>query len=267
MYTINYTIIVLIIIIILFYIHDNKDNKIFNFNEMFDSIIDYCVEFNKHSKLGFIHIFGGASIKYYINKNKINNNYLTSDIDGSIICFYNDDDNKLKLINSFVNGLKITFPCYIWKYEIRNNHLLDYSNHLELIPIFIKIYVNNYKLFELTIYNLNQNKMNNSFSSAVKQIYNINMDDYYTYLLQNHNNDNEIILKLTVSNLILEKQSLINIINTYAHLLTYKNYNILEKYIKHIDLLIKNEPDIYKINTYKLRLTRLLNKKRDPIVF
>ena len=105
--------------------------------------------------------------------------------------------------------------------------------------------------------------MNNSFSSAVKQIYNINMDDYYTYLLQNHNNDNEIILKLTVSNLILEKQSLINIINTYAHLLTYKNYNILEKYIKHIDLLIKNEPDIYKINTYKLRLTRLLNKKRD----
>ena len=130
-------------------------NKCFNiknqiggnlFELVFENVIKYCIEYNKtenerETLFGddnrFVHIKGGASIKYHLIKNGAPLEYhqnITSDIDLFLVC---EADDVIVNLTTFVDGLKLKFPEYSINLKNNNGLYVITFNEIDIIDITI----------------------------------------------------------------------------------------------------------------------------------
>ncbi len=127
------------------YINNNlklsKQAKI-NFDDLFDQLMSYCLEYNKE-KFGlnysstkcFIHVKGGACIKYNMIKLGLDSKETTDDIDLIMVPFENNPNIRIKLIEEFIDGLKKKFNKYMWTFEADNKLTQIYLNDMKIFDI------------------------------------------------------------------------------------------------------------------------------------
>jgi len=118
-----------------------------NFNSIFDSLMEFCLQFNRYkfgknysSSKCFVHIRGGSSIKYKMNRYGLLDNNITNDVDIIIVPFENNPNIRIKLIEEFDIALKKAFPKYMWRYTIEN--------------LLTRFYINNTKIFDIVFYDI-----------------------------------------------------------------------------------------------------------------
>lgn len=151
----------------------------FTFEEMYSPLIQFCIDYNKRDAIelfgesSIIHVKGGASIKYHLNKVGINTNGITSDID--ILLIPNEEDSQSAL-NNFYEALQRRFVGY--NFTITNNNGL------------YNICINNFCVFDITIYNQNMNQLEDPETSMF----------LYALINMGFNNINNYVTKLLGSN-------------------------------------------------------------------
>lgn len=227
-----------------------------NFNSIFDSLMEFCLQFNRYkfgknysSSKCFVHIRGGSSIKYKMNRYGLLDNNITNDIDIIIVPFENNPNIRIKLIEEFDIALKKAFPKYMWRYTIEN--------------LLTRFYINNTKIFDIVFYDIVKPWFKNFENDALilGQIMNKlnkynSVDDYFNNLkklFESKLENQEILEKVTFTSFEYEYQSLKLLINYYE-----------KKYIEDIKKLKENTTlkEIYeykkkyknKIGIYKRKL-------------
>ena len=240
------------------YINDNlklSNKEEINFDLLFDSFMDFCMKFNK-SKFGknyssskcFIHIRGGASIKYKFNRYGLFDKNITNDIDIIIIPFENNTTVRIKLIEKFAIALKKELPKYTWTYKINNK-----------VTIF---YLNNLKIFDIVFYDNIKPWFNDFNDSQDKKVLSSNynkIDDYFNSLkkLFEFKLDNqEILEKVTFTSLEYEYQSLKLLIDLYN-----------KKYIEDIKKLKDNNASEIKIYNQKLNIKNKIHRYNKKLFY
>lgn len=228
-----------------------KFNEDIDFNITFDSLINFCLNFNKknfgknYSKSNFfIHIKGGSSIKYKLNNYYGNlNQKITDDIDITLVPFENNPNVRIRLIEELFIALKKEFPKFIWKYKMFERTT--------------KIYLYGKIIFDIVFYD-NIKPWYNDFDDNSDQyvLSNISIDDYFSNLkklFESKLYSQEILEKVTFTSYEFEYQSLKLLIKFYE-----------KKYIEDINKLKINatQKEIYeykkkyknKIGIYKKKL-------------
>jgi hypothetical protein len=228
-----------------------------NFNSIFDSLMEFCLQFNRY-KFGknysnskcFVHIRGGSSIKYKMNRYGLLDNNITNDVDIIIVPFENNPNIRIKLIEEFAIALKKAFPKYMWRYTIEN--------------LLTRFYINNFKIFDIVFYDMVKPWFKNFENDALilGQIMNRlnkykSVDNYFNNLkklFESKLENQEILEKVTFTSFEYEYQSLKLLINYYE-----------KKYIEDVKKLKEENAtpkEIYeykkknknKIGTYKKKL-------------
>ena len=138
------------------YVNTNyKLSEDINFNLIFDSLMEFCLKFNSekfginYSKSNFfIHIKGGASIKYKLDRYGLLSEKITDDIDIVIVPFENNPNIRIKLIEEFAISLKKELPNFDWKYKISDKSTKFYLNGIKIFDIVFYDNINPwYKVF------------------------------------------------------------------------------------------------------------------------
>jgi len=233
-----------------------KFNEDIDFNITFDSLINFCLNFNKknfgknYSKSNFfIHIKGGSSIKYKLNNYYGNlNQKITDDIDITLVPFENNPNVRIRLIEELFIALKKEFPKFIWKYKMFERTT--------------KIYLYGKIIFDIVFYD-NIKPWYNDFDDNSDQyvLSNISIDDYFSNLkklFESKLYSQEILEKVTFTSLEWDYQSLILLLNfynkKYNDIIDGKDNIYLETEIYNKKKSIKN-----KIYRYKKKLFYLSN--------
>lgn len=218
--------------------------------------MEFCLKFNRNkfgknysSSKFFIHIRGGASIKYKFNRYGLFDKNITNDIDLIIIPFENNPDIRIKLLEKFNVALKKEFPKYMWRYTIENLKIKFYINDIKIFDIVFYDNINPwYKNYEQTeIHTTVIRKLNNfilldEYFNSLKKLFELELDNQ------------ETLEKVTFTSLEYEYQALkllIDISNKKyienVKQLKYNNASEIEIY--NIKAKIKN-----KIYRYKKKL-------------
>ncbi len=245
------------------YINNNlklpiKDD--FNFDLVFDALMEFCLKFNKN-KFGknystskcFIHIRGGASIKYKFNRYGLFDKNITNDIDIVMIPFENNPNVRIKLIEKFAVALKKELPKYMWTYKINKKVTMFYLNNLKIFDV---VFYDNIKPW-FNDFNDSQDKkvLSNNYNS---------IDDYFSdlkKLFESKLDNQETLEKVTFTSLEYEYQSLKLLINFYnkkyiEDIKKLKNNNASEIEIYDKKLNIKNK--IYRYNKKLFYLSHMM---------
>ena len=236
----------------------NKLQKLenINFDLLFNSLMDYCMKFNSDnfgknysSSKCFVHIWGGASIKYKMNMYGLNIDRITSDIDIIIIPFENNPDIRIKLIEEFTNGLKKELPNFMWTHKIGN--------------LITRLYLNENKIIDIVFYdNINpwykDYQQTDIFTSVIRNLYKFkSVDEYFIHLkklFESELIDNQKLQKVTFTSIEFDYQSLKLLIELYNYkyineIKKMKEKNVPDKEIYNMKKLIKN-----KIRKYRKKL-------------
>ncbi len=115
------------------------------FETLFPGIIEYCINYNRTlTDMGnmfgsnrFVHIKGGASIKYHLSKLGLPIDSfvgITSDIDMYLVSEPDEVENNL---TEFLSGLYIKFPGYQWSTVNKNGLVTISVNGTDIIDITI----------------------------------------------------------------------------------------------------------------------------------
>ena len=221
-----------------------------DFDSLFDSLIKYCFEYN-YGKFGqnylktksFVHIKGGSSIKYKMNKKGLPSNMITNDIDLIMVPFEDNPEIRIKLIEEFVDGLKKKFDGFSCTFKNHGNKLVE-------------IYINCNKIFDIVFYD----KISpwykeydcDIFSDAISKLKkNSSVDDYFMnlkILFESDLNNFKTLEKVTFTPIEFDKFSLILILEKFNRSL---NNIILDKMSnkKEIaDKIKRDEKKLYYIN-------------------
>lgn len=148
----------------------------YNFETLYKDLMNFCINYNKSRYLIneifdekiILHIKGGASIKYYMNKKNIDSTNITSDIDILILSDNNDID-KENTVSELYNELSENFKQYNWNYKIFNG--------------LYNICIDNYCIFDITFINTLENTEDSMFLYAVKSLGYNNIHEYADYIL------------------------------------------------------------------------------------
>jgi hypothetical protein len=245
-------------------LNEDDYNKSFLFNHIFLSLLSIFDEINKYNYSylfdGYITIFGGSVIKYYLLKNKYNeiSEEITTDMDITIL-FNNsnsDEENFMSFYDAFNDLFKLKYAELNIRYE--------YINGLYII------YINDYQIIDINIYNINTSDdflINLDLSNSMKEYaivssenenslksFYINIyDKINTYIFDN-NYVNEYDYML--SSLLFEKFSIIKGINNmieYFESIQDKRYFIIQYEQNLIDT--NDTLNILKYNNYKKEIT------------
>jgi hypothetical protein len=185
-----------------------------NFDLVFDSLMNFCLKFNNY-KFGknyskskyFIHIWGGASLKYKMNRYGLNVNNITSDIDVVFVPFENNPNIRIKLVEKFIYGLKKELPNYMWRYTIDN--------------MLVRIYLNNIKIFDVVFYDKIRpwylDFKNDNMIIVIKKL-NLTVDEYFENLKKMFEYDlvnQEILEKVTFTSLEFDYYTILLLMDMY----------------------------------------------------
>lgn len=241
------------------YINNNlklSNKEEINFDLIFDSLMEFCMKFNKYkfgknysSSKCFIHIWGGASIKYKMNRYGLHSKRITNDIDIVMVPFENNPEIRIKLIEKFAYGLRKELPNYMWRYTIGN--------------LLTRFYLNNIKIFDVVFYDTVKPWFNDfkNTDTLVQIIGKLNqyksVDDYFSslkILFESDLNNQETLEKVTFTTLEFDYQSLKLLLDLYnkkyyEDIKKLKEENATEKKIFDHKNFIKN-----KIGTYTKKL-------------
>jgi hypothetical protein len=201
-------------------------------------------------------------------KNSIHSNGFTNDIDMVMVSTNKKANWKHNLLLEFLEGLRATFPYFTWSYDISTNHIVDDDIYLNKLPELVKIKLNGTKIFDVTYYDESHGdelKKQNMFRYAIKTLYNSDESGYYSKLRRLHplrNLDPKNLEKLTITNLQIERLSLIKGLENQDYLLkngistANEKRDILHK-------LIGDETDSKKISSFNRKINRLETKYVD----
>jgi hypothetical protein len=220
----------------------------YNFDNLFDKLIDFCLEYN-YSKSGknyssskcFIHIKGGASIKYKMKKSGLPNNKITDDIDIILVPFENNPEIRIKLVEEFMDELKKKFNNFSCSYEFDNKLFQIYMNYVKIFDI---VFYDNvrpfYKDFNCSIW-----------TNIIKKLKFNSVDEYFIQLknkFKSDLNNFNTLENVTFTSLEFDKNYLILLLLKYNKELNktidkvnfYKNKIIKDsKKLKYINLLLR----------------------------
>jgi hypothetical protein len=167
----------------------------FNFEEFYDFFIDACMSFNSYmsifEKNVVLHIKGGASVKYHLNKSGIDTTDITNDID---ILFIYKDKNIQEILDKFmkfIQGKKRD------NYEIRKVNDILYN-----------LYLDNNCVVDITFFKLDVTEDNlddTHFGEALAYMNYLFMNDYMDEINNIEIEEIEDIENKTFSSLYLEK--------------------------------------------------------------
>jgi hypothetical protein len=199
------------------------------FEQLFPYLINYIIEFNKtdggslFSPNRFLHVKGGASIKYHIMKNQvpIDTTNITSDIDLFLVC---DEEEVNQHIESFLSGLKTHFSQYNWTHKIDG--------------ALLTILVNGIDIIDLTVFSSSYSEPDpetSMFSYALANTGFANIEDYFDKLnLIDHQDmlqSYELVERKTFTSLLFEKFACMKGIENQRHYLESKpNWEKLARY-------------------------------------
>jgi hypothetical protein len=216
----------------------------FTFEEMYVPLIQFCIDYNNRDAIelfgesSILHIKGGASIKYHLTKAGINTNGITSDID--ILLIPNEEDYQSAL-NNFYEAIQRKFSDY--NFSITNNNGL------------YNICINNFCIFDITIYNqyMNQSEDHETsmFLYALKKMGFDSITDYVNKLLQQTN---------------IEIKTFTSI--QFEYFSTLKGLENTSKYLGSIDKWRNNKIRYESINPKTNNITRIiarLNYQTSPV--
>ena len=167
------------------------------FEILFYSIIKYCIEYNENAVdmkelLGynfFVHIKGGASIKYHLMKQELPihlHQGITSDIDMYFVSRPDKVDEDIRL---FLFQLQNKFRDYDWSPSVNNG--------------LITISVNGVNIIDITIYTdtyVEPDPENSMFSYALNKMGFVNHRTYFDML-----NQSNLVEQKTFTSLQFEK--------------------------------------------------------------
>lgn len=158
--------------------YENLKNQIGGniFELLFVKLIMYCFEYNKtiggdpdSGPNRFVHIKGGSSVKYHMMKyGMVEHENITSDLDLFMVSNILEANYN---VETFLQGLKQTFPEYEWK--------MNLSNGLYIIS------VNNINIIDITVYNssyIDRDPENSMFLYGIKKLGFPDYKSYFTYL-------------------------------------------------------------------------------------
>jgi hypothetical protein len=212
--------------------------------------MEFCLKFNSE-KFGinyskskfFIHLKGGASIKYKLNRYGLLSEKITNDIDIVIVPFENNPNIRIKLIEEFTTSLRKEFPNFVFTYKIgdkstklylHNNKVFDIVFYDTILPWY-KLYDNcqDKKVFK----KINKNNSVHDYFDNLKKIFESNLDNF------------ENLEKVTFTSLEFEYNNIILLKKHYK-----KMYNDIIKKIK------ENTSDITIYNQNILKKNKIKNK-------
>ena len=216
-----------------------KDNKV-DFEKLFRPIINFILKHNKkqfyqnnYEYKYFFHIKGGANIKYKAEKQKINMDNLTSDIDIDIVPLENIPNMKITIINNLKESLQKEFHNYLVSIEY---HLISISIVIGGIKILDIWFIDEYE------------RISNVFTKTITNYYN-NVYNYYERITDYYQNNDtlENLEKITFLSIDLEFEVTINLFNYYENIFKNKKnkkninelYHKIKRYNKKIEY-IKN---------------------------
>ncbi len=216
-----------------------EETKI-NFEYLFNRLVKFILKHNqkqfkpKQNNADFkyfLHVNGGASIKYNGEKYGLNLCDITSDIDVNIYPLEKIPNTRINIVNSLIKSLKQEYPKYYISVMYQKNA--------------VSILINGIKTLDIVIDNY---KKNSNFSEFMKRYYkNPDVKTYFENLVKNYtdNPSSDNLVKLTFTTLDLEHDNTLRLID----------YNQNK---------IKESSDIEKINELKLKIIRY-NKKLEYI--
>jgi hypothetical protein len=201
------------------------------FEMMYIPLIQFCIEYNNRDErlLGegaIVHIKGGASIKYHLNKLGINTNGITSDID--ILLIPNGEENAL---NNFYTALQEKFTGNIFSFK-NNNGLYH-------------ICINDICIFDITMYhseiNQNEDDETSMFLYALKNLEFLNINDYVDKLLEQSNTETQTFTTLQ-----------------FEYFSTWKGIENTIKYLNSIEKWRSNKLQYESINPRTPNINRII---------
>lgn len=157
--------------------------NIIDFEKIYENIIRFIISYNKiqmvnkdlFGEINYLHIKGGASIKYHLNEAKILTKDITNDID--ILFLIDNIEEKKERIDTFFLTLKSTkyFKNFDWN--------LNYSNGLYVIQ------KDNINLIDITIYDPNFDIKDETsiFGYALQKLRFNNIEQYYNTIVKSDN--------------------------------------------------------------------------------
>lgn len=240
------------------YINNNlklSNKEDINFDLIFDALMEFCMKFNKYkfgknysSSKCFIHIRGGASIKFKFNRYGLFDKNITNDIDIVMIPFENNPNVRIKLIENFAIALRKEFPKYVWIYKI-NKKLTNF-------------YLNNIKIFDVVFYDNVKpwfNDFNNSLDKKILSKNYNSIDDYFNNLkkmFESNLDNQETLEKVTFTSLEYDYQSLKLLIDLYN-----------KKYIEDIKKLKDNNASEIKIYDKKQNIKNKIYRYKKKLFY
>lgn len=224
------------------------------FENLYNDLIQYCIDFNKKGAQVFnifgegqndiIHIKGGSSIKFHLIENKIDSKNITSDIDALLIL--GEDSNKEDILNNILNDLKKKFDKYQWT--------LKFSNGL------YNICLNDFCIFDITVF---QNDMeydeSNMFAYAVNKLGYDNVDKYIEHIRSLDPDNPNNLKEMTFTSLQFEYYSTLKgIINQNYYLSSIETWkNQLEEFQQLL-------PNVKNLNDYNV-LSNIITKLKRQV--
>jgi|688.fasta_scaffold455669_2 hypothetical protein len=199
------------------------------FENLVKSLIVYNTEQLKDSMFSdettFVHIKGGASIKYQLMRENIDSQNITNDID--LFLVVGRYDNSLDELNRLIKFLEENISNYSW--TVNNNGKL------------YTLSVNGIQMVDITIYDSSYVDMNlgsSMFYYAITQLGYDSYDDYFDELYKidyyEYDNNPQLLYKKTFTSLNLEKYSCIKGITVYNDYLSR-----VQKWNEHLTHLLK----------------------------
>jgi len=238
------------------YINNNlkiSNKKEINFYLLFDALMEFCLKFNKNkfgknysSSKCFIHIWGGASIKYKMNRFGLLDNNITNDVDIIIVPFENNPNIRINLIEKFAISLKKELSNFAWTYIISEKSTKFYLNGIKIFDIVfydtVKPWFNDFKNTDKLIQiigKLNQYKSVDDYFSNLKILFEFDL------------NNQETLEKVTFTTLEFDYQSIKLLLDLYNK----KYYEDIKKLKDNnaSDIDIYNEKQNIKNKIYKYK--------------
>lgn len=98
------------------------------FEELFGAFINFCLEYNRLHIIfvedeGFVHIRGGASLKYHMKKRGFQHQGITNDID--VLLFGEDFEEFFNRLSKIIPNLKWTFSNGLYRIYYKDVPFVD----------------------------------------------------------------------------------------------------------------------------------------------
>lgn len=232
------------------YLGGSISDKTINFEVLFYRIIDFIIEFNNSTlqnnifgDANYIHIKGGASVKYHLSKKDINTQNLTSDID--ILMILSEESEKQEFLSDFINKLINKFP--------------DYSINLIEEKGLLTVTFNNLKLIDITFSSdpIDMSDDSSMFVHSLKKL-STSPQDYYISVLFSENIEE---ITFTSPNFeLFSNQKGLEVYNNHLNSIPKWEYNLnffIQKY-ENLKLENPDSPQLIEINgiinSYKRQL-------------